>query len=135
LARAINRDAHAEADCWRDWIKGYERSKLKKSTRNCAETPIPEYGTGGNCGHNGSFGVGNGEFEPIIREATKMFDTVTSDPQTQEFIRMREKELRDFNSAIGKKESALKLLSRGMSVEEIADITGLAESEIRKLAH
>ncbi|MDR2766042.1 MAG: Rpn family recombination-promoting nuclease/putative transposase, partial [Holosporaceae bacterium] len=41
-----------------------------------------------------------GEFEPIIKEAVKMFDTVTSDPEMREFIRMRNKGLRDFNSAI-----------------------------------
>jgi predicted transposase/invertase (TIGR01784 family) len=78
---------------------------------------------------------------------------------------MREKGLRDFNSAIGHAEArgeergiaigeergkaegkaegelkkareiALKLLSRGMSIDEIADITDLTEDEIRKLMH
>jgi predicted transposase/invertase (TIGR01784 family) len=32
-----------------------------------------------------------GEFEPIIKEAVKMFDMITSDKQTQELLRMREK--------------------------------------------
>ncbi|MDR2781000.1 MAG: Rpn family recombination-promoting nuclease/putative transposase [Holosporaceae bacterium] len=90
-----------------------------------------------------------GELEPIMKEAVEMFDMVTSDPQTQEFLRMREKGLRDFNSAIGhaeergiaigeergKRETALKLLSKGMPIGEIADVTGLAESEIQKLMH
>jgi predicted transposase/invertase (TIGR01784 family) len=92
-----------------------------------------------------------GEFEPIIREATKMFDTVTSDPQTQEFIRMREKGLRDFNSAIGHaekrgerrgekrgelkkaREMAIGLLQSGVEVNVIVRTSGLSVKEIESL--
>jgi predicted transposase/invertase (TIGR01784 family) len=41
-----------------------------------------------------------GEFEPIIKEAVKMFDFVTSDPQMRELIRIREGGLHDYNSDI-----------------------------------
>lgn len=62
---------------------------------------------------------------------------------------MREKAIYDAASAIsaaekrGKtegeaiakaRETAIKMLSRGMIVEEIADITGLSESEIRSIS-
>jgi predicted transposase/invertase (TIGR01784 family) len=84
-----------------------------------------------------------GEFEPVIKEAVKMFDIVTSDPQMREFIRMREDGLHDYNSDVnsakregiaqGKKETAQKLFSKGMAVEDIADVTGLSQKEIESL--
>jgi predicted transposase/invertase (TIGR01784 family) len=86
-----------------------------------------------------------GEFEPVIKEAVKMFDVITSDEQTQEFLRMREKGKRDFNSAMKsseirgmekgiekeKKETALLMLADGMSVSTISKYTGLSNSEIK----
>jgi predicted transposase/invertase (TIGR01784 family) len=88
-----------------------------------------------------------GEFEPIIEEAVKMFDIVTSDPQMRELIRMREDGLHDYNSdigsaerrgreegiAIGRSETAKKLLSSGMDMKDISEITGLSENEIRNM--
>ncbi|MDR1013132.1 MAG: Rpn family recombination-promoting nuclease/putative transposase, partial [Lactobacillales bacterium] len=41
-----------------------------------------------------------GEFEPVIKEAVKMFDVITSDKKTQELLRLKEKGKRDFNSAM-----------------------------------
>jgi predicted transposase/invertase (TIGR01784 family) len=92
-----------------------------------------------------------GEFEPVIKEAVKMFDVITSDKKTQELFRMREKGERDFNSAMknseirgimkgrtegiekGKKETALSMLADGMSVSTISKYTGLSTSEIQSL--
>jgi predicted transposase/invertase (TIGR01784 family) len=54
-----------------------------------------------------------GEFEPVIKEAVKMFDVITSDKKTQELLRMKEKGERDFNSAM--KNSRLQGIARGMT--------------------
>jgi hypothetical protein len=53
-----------------------------------------------------------GEFEPIIKEAVKMFDVITSDKQTQELLRIKEKGERNFNSAM--KNSRIKGRTEGM---------------------
>jgi predicted transposase/invertase (TIGR01784 family) len=92
-----------------------------------------------------------GEFEPAIKEAVQMFDIVSSDPNTQELLRMREKGERDFNSAVKnakksgeaegrmegrnerEREMALKMLKKGSSIEDIADITELSVNEIKSL--
>jgi predicted transposase/invertase (TIGR01784 family) len=88
-----------------------------------------------------------GEFEPVIKEAVKMFDVITSDKQTQELLRMREKGERDFNSAMKSSEirgivkgraeriekTALSMLADGMSVSNISKYTGLSISEIQSL--
>jgi predicted transposase/invertase (TIGR01784 family) len=100
-----------------------------------------------------------GEFEPIIKEAIKMFDYVTSDPEMRELIRIREDGLHDYNSDInsaerrgkmegkiegkiegqiaaqlaGKKETALNALSMGLSLEQISRLTGLSPKEIESL--
>jgi predicted transposase/invertase (TIGR01784 family) len=92
-----------------------------------------------------------GEFEPVIKEAVKMFDVITSDKKTQELLRMREKGERDFNSAMKssklegraegivkgrvkeKKETALSMLADGLSVSTISKYTGLSTSEIQSL--
>jgi predicted transposase/invertase (TIGR01784 family) len=88
-----------------------------------------------------------------------MFDSVTSDPQTQELIRLREKGHRDFISAIagaeirgmekgrmegrmegmekgllnGKIEAAASMLVDDLPIETIEKYTGLSKSEILKL--
>ncbi|MDR1473618.1 MAG: Rpn family recombination-promoting nuclease/putative transposase [Lactobacillales bacterium] len=100
-----------------------------------------------------------GEFEPVIKEAVKMFDVITSDKKTQELLRMREKGERDFNSAMKssrlegraeglekgivkgiekgiekeKKETALSMLTDGLPVSTISKYTGLSPSEIQSL--
>ncbi|GHU14505.1 hypothetical protein FACS189449_11280 [Alphaproteobacteria bacterium] len=70
-----------------------------------------------------------GEFEPVIKEAVQMFDIVLSDPEAQEWIRMREKGEHDFYSAMetaeergkmeGKMEMARSLLQAGVSAEVV----------------
>jgi predicted transposase/invertase (TIGR01784 family) len=39
-------------------------------------------------------------FDPVIKEAVKMFDTIQADDKTKELIRLREKGERDFNTAV-----------------------------------
>ncbi|MDR3157369.1 MAG: hypothetical protein LBT69_05600, partial [Lactobacillales bacterium] len=99
------------------------------------------------------------EFEPVIKEAVKMFDVITSDKKTQELLRMKEKGERDFNSAIKnsrlqgiakgrvegrvegkaegrieeKKQTAQSMLQDGMSISTISKYTGLSISEIQLL--
>jgi predicted transposase/invertase (TIGR01784 family) len=84
-----------------------------------------------------------GEFEPVIREAVKMFDIVTSDPQTRELIRIREAGLRDYNSDINsaerrgrmeeKRDMALNLLRNNVDISVIANSSGLSVAEIQSL--
>jgi predicted transposase/invertase (TIGR01784 family) len=96
-----------------------------------------------------------GEFEPVIKEAVKMFDYVTSDPQTRELIRIREGGLRDYNSdissaerrgiALGKEEGialgatrekrelARSALLMNLPIDQISQLTGLSANEIQSL--
>lgn len=84
-----------------------------------------------------------GNFDPVIKEAVKMFDTIKADEKTQELIRLREKGERDFNSALKysrmegerreKIEMTKKLLLMGMALQDIQAITGLSISEIKSL--
>jgi predicted transposase/invertase (TIGR01784 family) len=92
-----------------------------------------------------------GEFEPVIKEAVKMFDIVTSDPRMRELIRIREDGLHDYNSDINsaerrgeakgrmegrmeeKREAALSMLRDGMSVASVSKYTGLSSSEVQSL--
>jgi predicted transposase/invertase (TIGR01784 family) len=80
-----------------------------------------------------------GEFEPVIKEAVKMFDMVQSDPKTQEFLRIQRKNERDYNSAIynakmeEKRESALSMLADGMSAASVSKYTGLPVNEVQSL--
>ncbi|MDR3156942.1 MAG: hypothetical protein LBT69_03410, partial [Lactobacillales bacterium] len=79
------------------------------------------------------------KFDPVIKEAVKMFDTIKADDKTKELIRLREKGERDFNSAIklsrieGKREVAKKLLLMGMTLKDIQAVTELSVSEIESL--
>ncbi|GHU11269.1 hypothetical protein FACS189449_02390 [Alphaproteobacteria bacterium] len=97
-----------------------------------------------------------GEFEPIIKEAVKMFDIVSSDPATQELLRIRNDGELDYNSAMweaerkgeergeargknegrmeGKLEMARSLLQAGISAEVVASSSGLSTSEIHSLS-
>jgi predicted transposase/invertase (TIGR01784 family) len=84
-----------------------------------------------------------GEFEPTIKEAVKMFDYVTSDPQMRELIRIREAGLRDYNSDIGSAErrgeakkaleTAQKMLGKGVDLADISEFTGLSIEDIKSL--
>jgi predicted transposase/invertase (TIGR01784 family) len=86
-------------------------------------------------------------YVPEIQEAKKMFDKAKADPKVRELIFTREKAIRDYTNDIacakdegvaigeekGKKETALKLLSRNMSVGDISEITGLLQKDILEL--
>lgn len=84
------------------------------------------------------------EFVPEIREAKSIFEKAKSDPEARELMRIREKAIRDYTSDIasakdegiaeGKRETAVKLLSMGLSVEQILQATGLSELEIRSIS-
>lgn len=87
----------------------------------------------------------------VIKKAQSEVDYLTGDPELrrlaelqekwawdeQFFKRMAEKEGREEGRKEGRKEAnieiAKKLINKGMSVEEIADITGLTKEEIEKL--
>ena len=78
-----------------------------------------------------------------IREAKEQLDELKKSEYEQELAEYRMKELRDkkaiesygFNSGIkkGKIEIAKKMLEKGISIEEIIEITELTEDEIKKL--
>ena len=92
---------------------------------------------------------------PELKEAKEVYGKIRSDKKAQELWRLREKAINDEFSALnnaerkgiekGKaeglaegefkkaKETAKKLLSRGMGISEVAEITGLSEREIEKL--
>jgi predicted transposase/invertase (TIGR01784 family) len=88
-----------------------------------------------------------GEFEPMIKEAVKMFDIVSSDPATQELMRIRNGGECDYNSAIceammmgkdegrmeGRMEMVRNLLQSNVDINIIASSSGLSVSEIEAL--
>jgi predicted transposase/invertase (TIGR01784 family) len=84
-----------------------------------------------------------GEFEPVIKEAVKMFDIVRSDPTTQELMRIMNDGECDYNSAIceaetkgrmeEKREMVQNLLRNKVDINAIASSSGLSVSEIEKL--
>jgi predicted transposase/invertase (TIGR01784 family) len=87
------------------------------------------------------------KFVPEIREAKEVFERVQSDPEAMEYHRLREKSIRDQVNALnhaksegkaegkaeGKKETAINLLRMGLSVEQIAQATGLSAEEVKAL--
>ncbi|GHU16054.1 hypothetical protein FACS189472_00260 [Alphaproteobacteria bacterium] len=97
-----------------------------------------------------------GEFEPIIKEAVEMFDIVSSDPDAQELMRIRNDGEIEYNSAMwearmegearGKiegeargierdmKEAAKKMLLAGIDSNIVASSLGLSISEIQSLS-
>jgi predicted transposase/invertase (TIGR01784 family) len=92
---------------------------------------------------------------PEIREAKAVFEKAKSDPQARELIRVHEKAVRDYASDLesylqeglkkglregeekglkkGKEEIVIKMLEKGLPVNEIAEITEFPENEILKL--
>jgi predicted transposase/invertase (TIGR01784 family) len=81
-----------------------------------------------------------GEFEPLIKEAVKMFGIVKSDPATQELMRIRNDGECEYNSAIdeakmegrveGQREMVRSLLRNKVDINVIASSSGLSVSEI-----
>jgi predicted transposase/invertase (TIGR01784 family) len=88
-----------------------------------------------------------GKFEPIIKEAVKMFDIVTADPATQELLRIRNDGEHEYASAMweaetkgmekgekkGRIETASSMLADGVSVDFVSKYTGLSSSELESL--
>jgi len=80
---------------------------------------------------------------PEVHDAMNTLKYISADLEIRAIADLRQRTINDKNSeitvakeegiVIGKKETAKKLLSRGMSVAEIAEITGLLESDIEKL--
>jgi predicted transposase/invertase (TIGR01784 family) len=95
------------------------------------------------------------DYVPEIQEAKKMFERAKADPKVRALIEEQEKALRDYINdisyakdegiekgiAIGEergelkkaRETALKLLSKGMDIMDIAEIVGLSVEEIKDL--
>jgi predicted transposase/invertase (TIGR01784 family) len=84
---------------------------------------------------------------PEIREAKQIFEKAKSDPKARELIDAREKAIHDYSNDIscakeeGKaegelkkaRETALSMLSDGMSIETISKYTGLSVQEIENM--
>ena len=64
---------------------------------------------------------------------------MSADEEMERLAELREKAIKDekalYNTGIreGKREIALKLLSKNMKTEEVAELTGLTKGEIEKL--
>ena len=121
--REINPDMNIKLNQWLVFIDGIDRGKIKMAEEN----------------------------NKILKEAEKEVNYLTGDAETRRLAELREKWDFDWNWSMAhakkdgieqgkeegakqnKIETAKKLLLRKMSVEEIADITGLAIEEINKL--
>jgi len=81
--------------------------------------------------------------DPAIKKAINVLDLLNRDVDTKELYEIREKALKDETSMIngaklegkieGKLEDAAKMLEKGLSVEDIMEITGLKIEEIKKV--
>ena len=81
--------------------------------------------------------------DPVIAKATKVLHLLSSDPETVRLAELREKAIWDEISRINgaraegakKREIdiALKMLTRGDCIEDVAEITGLSVNEVCKL--
>lgn len=89
-------------------------------------------------------------WDEVFKEATECYKKVIADPETQELIRIREKAEMDYNSRMyaetekarkeerekAKKEKfemARRMLAMGLSLEQVAQISGLSAKEIENL--
>ena len=88
---------------------------------------------------------------PELKEAKELYGKIRSDKKAQNLWRLREKAIYDEASALsaakrrgikegiekgkaeGKREAASRMLSKGISIEDISEITGLTVKEIRDL--
>ena len=85
--------------------------------------------------------------EPIYKEALERYKETIADPEVQEMLRLQQKADMDFKSAVacaeskgekfgiekGKIEVAKSFLKMGLSVEQVAEGTGLSIEEVKKL--
>jgi len=94
------------------------------------------------------------ETEAVYQEARVAYRRAIADPEVQELIRIRDKAEKDYFDALARRqekgekigaereqkkakaekiESAKKMISKGLSIEDISDFTGLSIEEIKKL--
>ena len=79
--------------------------------------------------------------EPAIRKALTAEEIFLKQDKERYLYEMREKALLDQVSAMegareeGRAEIVLRMLSRGMSVTEVADLTGLSTADVEHLKH
>ena len=80
------------------------------------------------------------DYVPEIKEAKQIYEKAKTDPKLREIIEAREKAIRDYSNDIscareegitigeerGKKETAVKLLTMGLPVDQIAAASGLS---------
>ena len=77
--------------------------------------------------------------EPAIKKAINVLDFLNRDVDTKELYEIREKSLKDETSLINgakleaKLEDAAKMIKKGLSIEDIIEITDLKREEIQKL--
>ncbi len=74
-----------------------------------------------------------------VKKAIIMVREMSADEEMERLAELREKAIKDekalYNTGIreGKREIALKLLSKNMKTEEVAELTGMTKEEIEKL--
>lgn len=79
------------------------------------------------------------ETQQLVKEAEKQYEYLTGDEEVRRIAFLREKAIRDEGTNLywAKQEikikTAQKLLEKGMSIKEIAEITELSKEEIKKL--
>ncbi len=74
-----------------------------------------------------------------VKKAVITVREMSADEEMERLAELREKAIKDekalYNTGIreGKREIALKLLSKNMKTEEVAELTGMTKEEIEKL--
>lgn len=74
-----------------------------------------------------------------VKKAVITVRKMSADEEMERLAELREKAIKDekalYNTGIreGKREIALKLLSKNMKTEEVAELTGMTKEEIEKL--
>lgn len=74
-----------------------------------------------------------------VKKAVITVREMSADEEKERLAELREKAIKDekalYNTGIreGKREIALKLLSKNMKTEEVAELTGMTKEEIEKL--
>ena len=77
--------------------------------------------------------------QPAIKKTINVLDFLNRDVDTKELYEIREKSLKDETSLINgakleaKLEDAAKMIKKGLSIEDIIEITDLKREEIQKL--
>ena len=82
--------------------------------------------------------------EKVYEEAKEAYYRIIADPEVQELLRIRDKAEKDYQDALARKKAeganekaiavAKKMLSMGLSIEQVAEATSLSVDDIQKLA-